>query len=352
MGVRFDKVRQGRKTHVPWSFIIFVLSPWRAPTTGVLLGLQLMALLALLELFSGRPQSILRGEAPVDVGCQYLLGDYRIGIVGVILLAYTTTARFILTRWTHETAALLSGAEFEDAETLAERRRWGFLPGLVGAALCLTFAVDIAERPIEWSGDYWILPHLFNWGWCIPFGWVSGRFFYSVAMNAILISRIARSIDVEDLSNTQPLEQSIRHGSRSAFLSLIFLGLASVHFVDPGVGIVAVLVLVALFVVGVAISTVPVVGASNRLQEVRDARLKNLREELIEEERKMVEGHQAYEPGRIRDIVALERRLEDRRLSIFRVSNLFRLAIYAGVGLLSWLGAAAVSVLVEQLLGV
>jgi len=316
------------------------------------MALVLAGILLFLELLSGRPQLLMRGVAPIDAGCLYLLGDYRISLVGVILLAYTLTARYILTQWTHEIAASLSVTDFVDAESLAEQRWWGFLPGLTGAFLTFMFGVDISERPVEATESYWILPHLFNWGWCLPFGWAAGRLFYSVPTNAIKIGRIARSIEIHDLAHREPLDASILHGSRSAFLSVVFLGLVSVHFVDPGTGTIAAGVLIILFVVGVAISIVPVFGAITQLQDTRDLQVDRIQKERAVEEAKMLASDGTYVPGRMADLVALEKHLGEQRITVFRISNLVRLLIYALIGLFSWLGAAAVSVFVEKLLGV
>lgn len=341
-----------RRPRTPWSFHVFRVTPWSAAVTGIAIGAVLVAALVFFEMLSGRPQLLLRGVSPIDAGCVYLLGDYRISLVGVILLAYTATARYVLAQWSHESAARLSVANYCDADTLAEQRWWGFLPGVLGALLTFMFGVDISERPIEATSSYWILPHFFNWAWCLPFGWVAGRLFYAVPTNAIMIGRIAKGIEIEDLAHREPLDVAIQHGSRSAFLSVIFLGLVSVHFVDPGTGAIAATVLSILFFAGVAISSVPVVGAIARLQDTRDAQVERLQSERAEEEAKMLRNDGSYQPGRMADLVALEQHLVDQRITIFRVSNLVRLLIYAVIGLLSWMGAAAVSVFVESLFGV
>ena len=340
-----------RAIRAPWSFYLFNKSPFNALLTGVLSGAALFVVLATLELLAGRPQALLRGEPAVQVGCEFLRGDYRIGVVGIILLMYSATARYILARWTREAAAILRQREFLDADTLASNRWWGFLPGLLGIAICLGFAIDIAERDIEWTRDYWILPHIFNWSWCIPYGWVGGRLIFAMIADAVLVSRVARKIEVTDLDDTAPLDAAVRHGMRSALLSLIFLGLVSVHFVDPGLGVGAVVFVVAMFVVGGVISTLPAMGVVQVLYDKRDAELETLRREIEIEEQQLRDKDPDYEPGRIGDIVALEQRLKDWNVSLFRFSTFARLTLYAVVGFLSWLAAESVSVIVEDLFG-
>lgn len=332
----------------PWTFRLFRISRWSPLATGIAFGAFLLALMMLLELATGRPQAILAGRTAAEVGCTYLLGDYRIGIVGIIVLTYAMTARYVLARWTQLTAAHLGKEDFVDAEQLAETRWWGFLPGLFGSMLSLMVAIDISERDIEWTRVYWILPHIFNWLWCLPMGWIGMRLIYALAVNAIMIARIARDIEVRDLYDTVPLDATIRHGTRSALLSLMLLGLVSVHFIDPGLGLPTVAFLVSLFLVGVVISSLPVIGAVQTLYDKRNEHIERLRHELEVEEQQLLTNDPDYEPSRIGDIVALERRLEERRIPLFRLSVLVQLIGYAAIGFLSWLGAAAVSLLVES----
>ena len=335
----------------PWSFALARLSPWPTPITGLIFGSALLGFVMLMEFFSGRPQAVLRGATPADLGCTYLLGDYRIAIVGIIALAYSLTARYKLAEWTNETTKQLGRSDIEDAETLASTRWWGFVPGLFGMALCVAVAVDIAERPIEWTRDYWILPHLNNWGWCLPFGWVAGRLVYALFANAVIISRLCKNVHISDLQDTIPIEVSVRHGSRSALISLMFLGIISVHFLDPGLDLPTIVVLVVLYVVGAAISALPTTGIVQSYYDKRDAELEILHREIAIEEQQLRDKDPGYEPGRIGDLVAMEQRLANWKVTVFRFSTLARLVFYVFIGFLSWIGAAAVSVVIEMLLG-
>lgn len=335
----------------PWSFALARKSSWPTWLTGVAFGLALLAFAVLLEFFAGRPQALLRGETPLDVGCAYILGDYRIAIVGIIALAYSMTARYKLTEWTDEATAHLGRPDVLNAEALASSRWWGFVPGLLGIALCLAAAADIAESNIEWTRDYWILPHLHNWVWCVPFGWVAGRLIYSVFANAMIISRIARTVEISDLNNTAPLEAAVRHGSRSALISLMFLGIISVHFLDPGLDLPTIVVLVVLYFVGAAISALPAAGIVQSYYNKRDVELEILRNEIVVEEQQLLDKDPDYEPGRIGDLVSMEQRLASWKVTVFHFSTLVRLGFYVFIGFLSWIGAAAVSVVVEQIFG-
>ncbi len=335
----------------PWTFLLYRRSPLRTSLTGVALGLATLLLYMLLESLSGRPQAVLRGTSPADVGCEYLLGDYRIGVVGMILLAYSTSARFKLAQWTRQTLDELGSGSMLEAEGLAQSRPWGFLPGFAGLVISFSFAIDIAERDIEWTNAYWIFPHIFNWAWTLPFGWVAGRLIYAVIADAIIVSRVARSIEVNDLAETRSIDAAVKHGLRTSFVSLMFLGIVSVHFIDPGLNASSTVFLVVLYLVGAALSTLPTLGVMQSYYDRRDAELELLRSEIAVEEQQLLDKDPDYEPGRIGDLVSMEKRLTDYKVAVFRFSTVTKLALYALIGFLSWLGAAAVSVVVENMFG-
>ncbi len=333
----------------PWSFALARLSPWPTWVTGVVFGSALLAAITLIEFLTGRPQALLQGVPPADAGCLYLPGDYRIATVGVIAVAYSMTARYKLAQWTVEAGQHIGlPGKITDADTAASYHWWGMLPGLLGAGLYLMAGLDIAETRIEWTREYWIFPHIVTWGLAIPFGWVGGRLIYSVFANAIIVSRAARQVEVQSLDDLAPVEAAFRHGSRTALISLMFLGIISVHFIDPGLDVATILVLVVLFVVGAAISALPTVGVVQNYYDRRDQELAHLRSEIAVEEQQLLARDDDYEPGRIGDLVSMEQRLSSWRVTVFHLSMLARLGLYVFIGLLSWIGAAGVSVVVES----
>ena len=349
--VRKDRKKKQKKKRVaePWTFRLYNASPFSTSITGILIGFGLIVSYVIIELISGRPAAIIAGQSPHDVGCEYLFGDYRIGVVGIIMLAYSMSARYKLATWTRETAASLGHPRITDADTYAASQPWGFLPGLAGFITCFLFAVDIAERDIEWTREYWIFPHIFNWVWTLPFGWVGGRLIFAIITDAITISRVTRSVEVTSLEDMAQVDAAVRHGLRTALISLMFLGIVSVHFIDPGLNASSMIFLVVLYLIGAGISTLPTLGIMQNYYDKRDEQLELLRAEIAIEEQQLLEKDPDYEPGRIGDLVSMEKRLAEYKVHVFRFSTVTRLALYAFIGFLSWLGAAAVSVFVENL---
>ena len=338
-----------RRVRRPWTFRWFDRCPWHPAIVGIAVTVLMSLAYGVIELTSGRPQALIRGFEHIENGCTFLLGDYRIGIVGIIILVASTTARYVLAEWTLDSMARLGRHDFKDADSLANLRRWGIWPGLIGIVMCIAVAVDIVERDIEWSRDYWIFPHFFNWMWCVPFGWVGGRLIFSLIANALAVSRSAECVEIRDLVRNPQLDIAVRHGSRSAFISLMFIGILSVHFLDPGLGLPTVLFLILLLIISAGISSVPALGVVSRLYAFRDEQLDVLRNELEVEQAQLYAKDRDYEPGRIADIVAMEQRLQSWKVNVFHFSNIARIAIYALVGVVSWIGAAAVSVFVENM---
>jgi hypothetical protein len=101
----------------PWTFHLFRLSKWSPLLTGIAFGGLVLALMTMLEFATGRPQAVLDGKSLADAGCVYLIGDYRIGIISIMMLTYAMTARYILAGWTRRTAAHLGRADFVDSVT-------------------------------------------------------------------------------------------------------------------------------------------------------------------------------------------------------------------------------------------
>jgi len=279
------------------------------------------------------------------------VGDYRITVLGVLLLVYVTTARYILVQHTRVNAvALAAPQEWTDADTLASNRRWGLLPGLIGIALTFLIAGDISERELEWTRDYWILPHLFNWLWCIPFGWVGGRFLFALGANGLAVSKLAQEKTLDSVFDASSLSAAVEQSNISALLMVLFLGGLAVHFVDPGAGYVSVMLLLFIFFWGFVFSYIAAVGATKNIRLVRRRELEMLQSQLHEMEKATLSGS-AQSTDRLQNLLLLESRIKAHRTGVFQVSSFAKGAFYAALGLLSWLGAATVERILDYFLG-
>lgn len=334
----------------PLSFAFFQTVPLPPPATGVLSTLCLLVCLVIIELLTGRPGELIAGHDAAAVGCAWLVGDYRISLLSILLLMYAATARFILAQVTQTNAtALGAAADFVDIDRLASLRWWGWFPGLVGVAIVLVSAIDIAEREVEWTSEYWILPHFVNWAWCVPFGWIAGRFIFAAVGNGVLISRLVRAIPCDSVFNASVLQPAVRQSSMSALLLTLMFGILSVHFVDPGAGYTSVALVLSLVVVCFACTGIAAWGAGRRLLQLRNSELQRVRSEILSMEQATLEGDNVS-VERMQSLLLLETRILDAKINPIQASTAARGVFYAALGLLSWLGAATVERVLDQLL--
>ncbi len=332
----------------PLSFVLFDRIGWHPLLIGFTFGSVTLAVLVALEWMSGRPSGLIAGVSGAALGCHWLIGDYRLGVVNCLLLAYVSTARVVLAKSSLKNCEASFEGIHTEADTLASNRWWGVLPGLAGIALTLLIAMDIAERPIEWTSEYWILPHLFNWVWCFPIGWMGGRFLFALFANGWMLSRRTRSLELESVFDAGPLQGALNQAKVSAMLSIMFLGGVSVHFLDPGAGLGSVVVLLVLFAVAALISGLSLSGAMHAFNLAKQGELERVRKQLKHHEDQLLKGDQPSVA--IESLLALESRLRNRSFGLVEITNVGRFIAYAILGLMSWLGAAAVEMMLDYVL--
>ena len=84
----------------PWSFRLFAASGLAPAWTAFLFAVLTITVFVAGELASGRPGRLAAGEDPGSVGCTWILGDYRIVPMAMVLIGYVIAARIYLARWT------------------------------------------------------------------------------------------------------------------------------------------------------------------------------------------------------------------------------------------------------------
>lgn len=323
---------------------------WALVACATLIGMYLAV-----EYASGRIPALLAGVPPVEAGCPWLIGDYRLSIVGIILLCYVACARTYLDHWTNENADELSRrivATSVPSPYLVRGHGW-VLAGAGGVVLSVLVGLELSERPIEMSSEYWIFPHTFNWLWCIPFGWVGGRFLFAVVASGHTMRRLASRIEVVNLFDAELARPFLRQALRTALLVLVFVGLVSVHFVDTGSGWIAIAVVVGLMVVASTVALMPMLGFHRLVGGEKQRALQQVRKAMSRHGDRLY-GHAASpevpnEP--LADLVAMEKRLADVAEWPVTLSGASWLVVYMFIGLGSWLGAAMVERLLDQWLG-
>ena len=146
------------------------------------------------------------------------------------------------------------------------------------------------------------------------------------------------------------LSPAISQSKTTALLLIVFFGLASVHFLDPGAGLVAFVILFSLFAIGIAVSSIAIKGVLSRFNLVKSQELQNVRDHLKREQTHIL-NEKVTSKETIESLLLLEKRLEESHLGLMQLSSLARYVIYALLGILSWLGAAMVERILDMALG-
>lgn len=333
------------------------LPPW---TIAAALTLLALVLYLAVEAATGRIPRLLGSESPESVGCTWLIGDYRISIVGILLLGYVTAAQVYLRRWTKQNLLAvrrqLSPATRSENEFAADAGfgDWAWsAAGVAGIGICLLVAIDIADRPFEWTSAYWIWPHVFNWVWSLLFGWLGGRFLFGVVAHCVHFSRAASELGPIDLFDTQSTAPFIDQGTKSSLLLLIFVGIVCVHLTDVGSGAVTVAVAGFLLILASSVSLIPMLGHHRIVHRAKHTALDRVRAGIRSHGLHLYgDGEATPRPSQdLADLVTMEKRLEEVSEWLISISGAARLVLYVAIGLGSWFGAAMVERALDRWLG-
>ncbi len=349
------RARQPRvPASVPWSFRQLSALSVSPAMAGVGLATGLLGVFFAGEWASGRLAAVWAGAEPATLGCAHLLGDYRVAVIGSVAFAYAVVARIYLAGFTWTHLDRLRGTHNGRPDSLAPRRAVdgsALVAGALGVAATLLAAWDVSDTQPALTSTYWIWPHVFEWAWFLPFGWIAGQFLYEVLADARRVSRAAASLPSIDLFDDRWARPVLRQGQQSALLVVGLMAVLAVHFADSGTGAVVASVFAALFVGAAAIAMIPSFGARRRIREEKEALLERIRHEIAGYGQQLLGGPASDDrSGRIPDLVAMEERV--RSVNEWpAIGGAGRIAVYATLGLLSWAGAAAVEQLLESMLG-
>jgi hypothetical protein len=169
--------------------------------------------------------------------------------------------------------------------------------------------------------------------------------------SALDFSRLAARLPTLDLFDPRPVAPFVRQGLRSALLAVGLVAISSlligVVVISDAAGLVALTLMVAI---GTLALLLPVRGVHARLRAEKEVRLGRPRREIREAERGLLEPASTDAATRLSALLALETRLAAVREWPFDAPSLLRFALYLGLGLGSWVGAAAVEHLLDRMI--
>ena len=189
--------------------------------------------------------------------------------------------------------------------------------------------------------------------WMAVAGWMIGRFAWATLARSREVSRLALRIGDFDLLDPAAFKPFVHYGLRVALLWVALLAIASLHLAFPRAALPVLTALLLLVGVPAAALLLPARGARKRVREAKAVRLDSLRARIRAAEAELDEGaaFAAQAAIRLPALLALEARVDAVREWPFDAPTLLRFGLYLALGLGSWLGAAAVERLLDQVVG-
>ncbi len=315
---------------------------------GLALALGLVALFLGLELALGRFEVMRRPGDPERV-----LDDLRLTLVHIAIAVYALTATVYAerarVRSLEAIAALTGEPGGAEPERSPSERRILAVVGALGVAFAVVVTLlgpgEAVYRPSTWDAEVvWhrVLAPLI--------GFATARLLARMVMDALALSRRARSLRRVDLLDLSPLAPLTRHGLTNAG---VWLGLAAVFalfLVQPGYERMLLVIFVsASLAAGVGLMA-PVWGARRAIQARKRDELAWCRTRLRARREALEDPAAAPGPDRLEELIAWEARIERVREWPFDSATLARFGVYLVIPLASWSGGALVERLIDALL--
>jgi len=235
-----------------------------------------------------------------------------------------------------------SSAAGAAASAVVRVPRWlRWLGGASGLAVLLLFGPDFVGSP----GELLTVTQ----GWLAASGMLLGR---AVAVHLFVarsFANLGRNFIPVDLLDRRPFAPLVAWGLRTFLAWVIWFGLTSLFFIDPGPrppNWSNLLGLIPLAMIGVGALLVPVWGIHGRLREAKTRELERLDAAVRAERDALWQGVPSESP-QLANLSGYRMLVADQSDWPLDVSAWLRFGFYLAIGAGSWIGAA----LVEQLLG-
>jgi len=275
-------------------------------------------------------------------------GSWAEVIVRALVLGYTVTMPAIGIRLAAQQLELVRphlGSSEEASHAAQSVLRvppwWRWLGSAAGVAILLIFG----DMAIAFSGESPALTPL----WFALFGALLGRALAAHLHIGRAFSQLGRHFVPIDLLDRRPFAPLVSWGLRIFLAWVVWFGLTSLFFVDPGPrdpNWSNLLGIVPLALIGVGALLVPVWGIHARLREAKEGELARL-DEAVRRERDSLWRDGASSSPELANLAGYRMLVADQSDWPLDVSTWLRFGFYLALGAGSWIGAA----LVEQIRG-
>lgn len=337
---------------------LFDATRWPAFAVGGAAAVALVSAFLAAELASGRLALATRPDAPHS-----LTEDLRLGVVMLLAFAYVPTAYVFAARrardtWRQLAPDLRCPAAERDALVAAAGRysrgglRWAGGLGILGG-LAIQVLIDQSLR------DAWYLPTkgpeaLLHRALNLGIAWWVARFIFSTGAESRRLSRAGRElleIDLLDTSATRPL---VRHGLRSALLSIGFLSIGALVLYDveaaPALGVALAILMPASLLLAGSRLLLPLRGVRDAIATAKASEIAWLNDQIRIRRDAFARAEPAGAERGLADLIAYKEHVESVREWPIDTPTAVRFLLYLALPLGSWLGGAFVERVVDSFL--
>ena len=273
--------------------------------------------------------------------------DFRIAVIHCLLAGYLPAAYFYLVHRTRnnidELKKVLEPLNVPTSIKIGKSGLifWGLL-GVMGAVFTTYSTAPSFWVPPTWNPEVW-----WHRGLSLFAGFWFGCFIFAVWHSSAFISRLADRIKKVDLLDLSPLSPFVNQGLLTTLLMIGFVSIFSLFLLEPGQWPAVVIMVVFTLPIVLLGLFLPVRGLHQLIRKAKQAEIVWARER-IRQSRPLLHGVTPEESsGRMGDLEAYLRLIEDVPEWPFHSSTVVRIVLYLLIPIASWFGGLLIEGMLE-----
>jgi len=273
--------------------------------------------------------------------------DFRIAVIHCLLAGYLPAAYFYLIRGTRnnidELEKVLEPINVLTPINIGKRPLifWG-LVGMMGAVFTTYLTASSFWDPSNWNPEVW-----WHRGLGLFAGFWIGCFIFAVLDSSERVSRLADRIKKVNLLDLSPLSPFVNQGLLTILLMIGFVSIYSLFLLEPGQW-PAVVILVSLTIpLALFGLLLPVRGVHRLIHEAKQGELQWTRERIRQSRELLHSVPPEESSGRMGDLEAYLRLIEDVPEWPFQSSTVVRVVFYLLIPIASWFGGLLIEGMLE-----
>lgn len=273
--------------------------------------------------------------------------DFRIAVLHCLLAGYLPAAYFYLIRGTRnnidELEKVLEPVNVTTPTNTANRSLifWG-LGGMILAVFIPYLTAQSPWDPSTWNPEIW-------WHRCLGLfvGCWGGWSFFGIWDSSKRFSRLAVRIKKVDLLDLSPLSPFVNQGLLNTLLIIGFVSIFSLLLLEPGQWPAVVILVVLTLPIALLGLLLPVHGLHQLIRKAKQAEIVWTWERIRQSRPLLHSVKQNESSGRMGDLEAYLRLIEDVSEWPFQSSTFVRVVFYLLIPIVSWFGGLLIEGLLE-----